>query len=114
MTELARVVDAAVETARPVIEAKRHRFAVDIAPEPVMFGADPLRLAQVLSNLLTNAAKYTDPGGVIQLRATADTEQIALTVSDTGIGIGTGGDIECFFDVFPGEGQSGSFRGWTG
>ncbi len=87
MTELAAVVDAAVETARPVIDAKRHRFSIEMPSEPVVFAADPLRLSQVLSNLLTNAAKYTDPGGEIRLRATADAEQVTIKVSDTGIGM---------------------------
>jgi len=68
-TELAAVIDAAVETARPAIDAKRHHFSLDIPKEPVHFAADPLRLAQVLSNLLTNAAKYTDPDGSIWLSA---------------------------------------------
>lgn len=87
MTELAAVVDAAVETARPVIDAKRHRFSVEMPAEPIVFAADPLRLAQVLSNLLTNAAKYTDPAGTIRLKATADAEQITISVTDTGIGM---------------------------
>jgi PAS domain S-box-containing protein len=87
MTELAAIVDAAVETARPIIEAKRHRFIAEIPTEPVVFAADPLRLAQVLSNLLTNAAKYTDPAGLIRLRASADAEGIAIVVSDTGVGM---------------------------
>jgi PAS domain S-box-containing protein len=87
MTELAAIVDAAVETARPIIEAKRHRFVAEIPDEPVMFAADPLRLAQVLSNLLTNAAKYTDPAGLIRLRASADAEGIMIIVSDTGVGM---------------------------
>ena len=67
MTELAAVVDAAVETARPIIDAKRHASSIELPEEPVVFAADPLRLAQVLSNLLTNAAKYTDPAGEIRL-----------------------------------------------
>jgi PAS domain S-box-containing protein len=87
MTELAAVIDAAVETARPVIDAKRHRFSVELPAEPVMFAADPLRIAQVLSNLLTNAAKYTDPAGEIKLRAASDAEQITITVADTGVGL---------------------------
>lgn len=86
-TELAAVVDAAVETARPAIDAKRHAFSVEIPPEPVHFAADPLRLAQVISNLLTNAAKYTDPAGVIKLRATCAADTLTITVSDSGIGI---------------------------
>ena len=87
MTELAAVVDAAVETARPIIDAKRHRFSIDIPEEPVVFAADPLRLAQVLSNLLTNAAKYTDPAGDIRLQVRAEPERVTIVVSDTGIGM---------------------------
>jgi PAS domain S-box-containing protein len=87
MTELAAVVDAAVETARPLIDSKRHRFTVEMPTEPVSLAADPLRLAQVLANLLTNAAKYTDPGGDIMLKATFDANNIKIAVTDTGIGI---------------------------
>ncbi len=87
MTELAAVVDAAVETARPIIDAKRHRFSIEMPSEPVVFAADPLRLAQVLSNLLTNAAKYTDPAGEVRLQATVDAEHVRICVSDTGIGM---------------------------
>jgi PAS domain S-box-containing protein len=87
MTELAAVVDAAVETARPAIDAKRHEFTLELPSEPVLFAGDPLRLAQVLSNLLTNAAKYTDPQGRIRLHATSDAGQVTITISDTGVGI---------------------------
>jgi len=87
MTELAEVIDAAVETARPAIDAKRHVFSVEIPQEPVHFAADPLRLAQVLSNLLTNAAKYTDPEGTIQLRASCLNGMLTISVKDSGIGI---------------------------
>jgi PAS domain S-box-containing protein len=86
-TELADVIDAAVETARPSLDAKRHVFIVDRPPDPVRFMADPLRLAQVLSNLLTNAAKYTDPGGRIELRAGQTEDSIVIRVKDSGIGI---------------------------
>jgi CheY-like chemotaxis protein len=51
--------------------------------------ADPLRLAQILSNLLTNAAKYTDPGGAIRLRTTSEAEQVTISISDTGVGLAT-------------------------
>jgi PAS domain S-box-containing protein len=87
MTELAAVIDAAVETARPTIDAKRHTFSIEIPPEPVHFAADPLRLSQVLSNLLTNAAKYTDPEGTIRLRAECSADAVTIRVSDNGIGI---------------------------
>jgi PAS domain S-box-containing protein len=87
MTELAQVVEAAIETARPLIDAKRHRVSLEMPPEPVLFAADPLRLAQVLANLLTNAAKYTDREGTIQLRAAREAEHVTISVVDTGIGI---------------------------
>jgi signal transduction histidine kinase/ActR/RegA family two-component response regulator len=87
MTELAAVIEAAIETARPAIDARRHSLSIDVPRTPVQFAADPLRLAQVLSNLLTNAAKYTDPGGQIRLRASAGAEGVTISVTDTGIGI---------------------------
>jgi PAS domain S-box-containing protein len=87
MIQLAAVIDAAAETARPSIDAKRHTFSLVLPSEPVLFAADPLRLAQVLSNLLTNAAKYTDPGGTIQLTAVADEANITITVADSGVGL---------------------------
>ena len=59
----------------------------NLPAEPVRFAADPLRLAQVLSNLLTNAAKYTDPGGTIELRASASEDAVTITVADTGVGL---------------------------
>ena len=86
-TELATVIAAAVETARPLLDAKRHRFENELPSEPTAFVADPLRLAQVLSNLLTNAAKYTDEGGSIRLVAHASTDQVVIRVQDNGIGI---------------------------
>jgi PAS domain S-box-containing protein len=86
-TELADILEAAVETARPVIDAKKHTFAIDAPDDSVHFMADPLRLAQILSNLLNNAAKYTDSGGKIQLRVACDRQNITFTVKDSGIGI---------------------------
>jgi PAS domain S-box-containing protein len=86
-TELAAVVDAAVETARPILEARHHTFSIHLPTEPVVFSADPLRLAQVLSNLLTNAAKYTDPEGHVDLDASVETGELRISVTDSGIGI---------------------------
>jgi CheY-like chemotaxis protein len=96
MTKLTELVDAAIETSRPVIEAKRHRLSIELPEEPIVFAADPLRLAQVLSNLLTNAAKYTDPAGDLFLRASSDEAQVTIVVSDTGIGIPPGLLAEIF------------------
>ncbi len=91
MTDIATVVEAAVETSRPSIEAKHHDFSAVLPAEPLRFAADPLRIAQVLSNLLTNAAKYTDPGGTIRLRAEADDRNIEISVMDSGIGLSQDG-----------------------
>jgi PAS domain S-box-containing protein len=85
--ELAEIVHAAVEAARPSIDAKRHVFSIELPPDPVHFVADPLRLAQVLSNLLTNAAKYTDPEGQIRLRASCTAQTITISVVDSGVGL---------------------------
>lgn len=87
IVELAEVVDAAIETSRPIIDSKHHSLRLDLPEEPTHFAADPMRLAQVLSNLLTNAAKYTDPHGTIQIRATADDRNVEISVIDSGVGL---------------------------
>ena len=87
MADLAEVVAVAVETSRPLIDSKRHTLTVELPSRPLEFAADPLRLAQVLSNLLTNAAKYTDPGGTIHLRATAEDGWLEIAVIDSGVGL---------------------------
>jgi signal transduction histidine kinase/CheY-like chemotaxis protein len=86
-TTLAYIVESAVETARPAIEEKRHELSVELPGHTVNLDADPLRLSQVLSNLLTNAAKYTDPEGHIRLHAEARDAEVVIRVSDDGIGI---------------------------
>jgi PAS domain S-box-containing protein len=85
--ELTSVVGAAIETARPILDAKHHTLALDLPTQPLQLDADVVRLAQVFSNLLINAAKYTDPGGRIQLRASLQGDGIIVSVSDNGIGI---------------------------
>jgi two-component system CheB/CheR fusion protein len=81
------IIDAAVETARPLIDAKRHRLTIALPEEPLMLMVDPLRMSQSLSNLLTNSAKYTDDGGQITLSVALSTEEVILSVKDTGIGL---------------------------
>jgi signal transduction histidine kinase len=85
--ELAAIIDSAVETARPLIDSRRHRLTVSLPPEPVWLSADALRLAQVVSNLLTNAAKYSEPHGVIHLSGTLEATETVIRVADEGIGI---------------------------
>jgi signal transduction histidine kinase/ActR/RegA family two-component response regulator len=80
------IVEAAVETARPLIEKKRHELHVSVPENIPPFIADPVRLAQAVSNLLTNAAKYTDAGGRIELSVRLD-ERLTIAVADNGIGI---------------------------
>jgi signal transduction histidine kinase/ActR/RegA family two-component response regulator len=84
---LAAVVSTAIETARPLIDIKQHSLRVSLPSEPVELEADPLRLSQALSNLLHNAAKYTDSHGCIELAAYATAAELRIEVSDSGIGI---------------------------
>ena len=81
------VVTRALETARPAIDARGHVFELSLPAEPIRLEADPARLAQVVANLLDNAAKYTPPGGSIWLTAVRDRDGIVLTVRDTGAGL---------------------------
>ncbi|MGQ0748990.1 MAG: PAS domain S-box protein [Betaproteobacteria bacterium] len=87
--DLSEVVQAAVETSRPIIEQCGHEFTVTLPPEPVYLYGDLVRLAQVFMNLLVNAAKYTERGGRIGLSAgrAAGGSEIVVKVKDTGVGI---------------------------
>jgi PAS domain S-box-containing protein len=86
VVQLGSVISAAVETARPLIDSRHHQLLVDI-PETQRLCADPLRLSQVVANLLTNAAKYTEPGGRIRLVATTRDRMLTIRIEDTGIGL---------------------------
>ena len=85
--DLPAVIAAAVETSRPLIDAAKHELVVSLPEEALPLDADPVRLAQVFSNLLNNAANYTEPGGRIAITARREAEQAVVTVADTGIGI---------------------------
>jgi CheY-like chemotaxis protein/two-component sensor histidine kinase len=84
---LASVVESAIETSCPLIRENRHQLFVHLPEHPVTLEGDPVRLAQVLSNLLNNAAKYTDPGGNISIEARVSGGEVHIAVRDTGIGI---------------------------
>ncbi|HEY0822839.1 MAG TPA: PAS domain-containing protein, partial [Ramlibacter sp.] len=81
------VVDSAIETAMPAAEAKRHALGAHMEQPQQWVHADPVRLAQVLSNLLNNACKYTDPGGRIRLEVATEGADLVFTVTDSGIGM---------------------------
>jgi len=85
--ELTLVIGSAIETARPILDAKHHTLSVDLPKHAVRLEADLVRLAQVFSNLLINPAKYTDPGGQIQLRAAQEGSEVVVAIRDNGIGI---------------------------
>ncbi len=84
---LSAVVDNAVETIRPLIDAKGQTLTIALPAEPVYLDADLTRLAQVFWNLLSNSNKYTDPGGRIELSAVRQDDEVVVSVRDNGIGI---------------------------
>ena len=85
--ELAAIVRNAVETSDPLIQRAHHRLEIDLPRKPVWLDGDPVRLAQILANLLNNAAKYTPSGGRIALRATTRSGFALVSVRDNGAGI---------------------------
>jgi PAS domain S-box-containing protein len=97
--DLASVVHTAITTTTPVFEAAHHELTVDLPEMPVELNADRTRLTQVLTNLLTNAARYTPPGGRIALRAEVVGGEVVISVADNGIGMETE-LLERVFEMF--------------
>jgi CheY-like chemotaxis protein len=93
------VIERAIESARPLIEERGHRISLDLPSEPITFLADPARLGQVFANLLNNAAKYTDLGGRIWVRARVEENDLVVGVKDDGPGL-TNELREHVFDLF--------------
>jgi signal transduction histidine kinase/ActR/RegA family two-component response regulator len=96
---LAEMIEAGVETARPLIDSRHHELEVVTPQARILMQADPLRVSQIVANLLTNAAKYTDPHGRIRLLAALDADDVVIEVSDNGIGIAPE-SLPAVFDMF--------------
>lgn len=97
--ELKQVIEAAVETSRPVIEAAQHQLTITLPTEPIYIDGDLTRLAQIFSNLLNNSAKYTHPHGAIVVSADVEPSSVTVSISDNGVGIDTD-VLPHIFDMF--------------
>jgi signal transduction histidine kinase/ActR/RegA family two-component response regulator len=96
---VADLLDGAVDTVRPMLEAMGHEFSLEQASEPLTVRGDPVRLTQVVTNLLANAAKYTSRGGRIALSARRSGQNVVISVRDNGIGISPA-HLQTVFDLF--------------
>ena len=113
-TELAAVVQSAIEISRPLIDASRHELTVALPSTPIYLDADPSRLAQALANLLNNAAKFTEKPGRIWLTGEQQASQVVLTIKDTGIGI-SAEKLQSIFEMFTqAESSLGQSQGGLG
>jgi CheY-like chemotaxis protein/two-component sensor histidine kinase len=86
-SELAALVSGAAATARPLLEEKQHNLKLELPDHPVLLYVDPTRAEQILANLLTNAAKYTNKGGNITVHAWPEGREAVVEIRDTGIGM---------------------------
>jgi len=96
---LQEVAATALEVSQPLIDAAGHSLTIDWPDQPIWLNADPTRLAQIFSNLLTNSAKYMRPGGQIKFSARREGESVLISVVDTGMGI-PADMIATVFDMF--------------
>jgi signal transduction histidine kinase/CheY-like chemotaxis protein len=106
---LSDVLDAAIEAARPRLDGKNHHLSVILPAEAISLEADPLRLAQILSNLLINAAKYSNPGSHIEVQAAQQGDKLSISVKDNGLGLAPEsirGIFEMFSQIEQVEGRS--------
>lgn len=99
------ILESAIEASRSTIEAAQHRLDLDIPSTPILLDGDPTRLAQVVSNLLNNAAKYTLEGGKITVKVSGRGERVVISISDTGVGI-TEEMLPLVFDMFTQVGKT--------
>jgi PAS domain S-box-containing protein len=102
--EIGELIRVAVETSMPLIELSKHRLTVTVPDNSMPVYVDPERISQVVSNLLNNAAKYTPPGGAIELHVSHNANEVIVSVADNGIGIAPQ-SIGSVFDLFRQVGQ---------
>ncbi|NNU42928.1 response regulator [Ramlibacter sp. B156] len=112
-TDLKEIVATAVETSASLIDAGGHKLNVEVPSEPLPMDADPTRIAQVVSNLLNNAAKYTPSGGRIALKVRVEGQEAVLSVTDTGVGIAADA-IDRVFEMFAQVPTAGKPQGGLG
>jgi signal transduction histidine kinase/ActR/RegA family two-component response regulator len=103
--EFAEVAARAIETVSPALERKQQRLDIDVSNTGLVLHADPARLAQIISNLLNNASKYSDEGRVITLSAARESGRVAIRVRDEGIGIAPE-MLDRVFDLFEQQPQA--------
>ncbi|GAB6851467.1 CheR family methyltransferase [Paraburkholderia kururiensis] len=96
---LKTIVQSGIEVCQPIVEERHHRLSVSLPDVPLFLYADPTRLSQVIENIVINAAKFTAPGGSIELRATATAHRLSLSIKDNGRGIPPD-MIGSLFDMF--------------
>jgi signal transduction histidine kinase len=109
--DLVTAAHAAIEITEPLLQPGRHTLRVDLPDRPVMVVGDPLRLAQVLANLLSNAAKYSEPSTQITLRVRTEGDHVEAAVEDDGIGIAAG-EFEHIFEMFSRGSHAGVQAQW--
>ncbi|MEO8018053.1 MAG: HAMP domain-containing sensor histidine kinase [Pseudomonadota bacterium] len=106
---LAEIVERCVEMVGTYVSAHGHKLVVEVSTAPVHLTADAMRICQALQNLVANAAKYTNKGGRIRIRAYAEDREAVIVVTDNGIGM-SAEQLKTIFDMFAQVGQSGTVR----
>ncbi len=104
--DITPVITGAVEACQPLMEQHGHQVKIRVTEGPLMVNGDPIRLAQIFQNVLNNAAKYTRPGGQIELEMAQKTNEVIISVKDNGIGLSQE-DIPKIFEMFGQIGRPG-------